>query len=435
MNTTSDPNLPLIESANALIAQGQLEEAAAVLTQARQQIPSDPRVYMLAALMAERAGNVPGAFKLMEQGLALAPQWAPGIAELAQLQARQGQFAEAQENAATALQLDAESRGVLDGAINVAQLTGQIKLAIQHIQSGLARHPSDTKLRLMLAANLNHMEQYDEALEQWDALLAESPRDLKVMEYRLHTLLSAGRLQEAASVTTALLELDPGNRIYVYYDAMAKGQTPAYQPTELNRRLFDSGAHVFDQQLVEGLQYQLPQQIAQKILKLHPDKNLRLLDLGCGTGLLGAQLGKLRGYMAGVDISPKMLEKARRRSLYDSLEAADLHDTLREAAAEPYDVITALDVCIYIGDLGETIPAAWRALVPGGRFIFSCESGAEDGPELHLNPATERYVHKRSHVEHQCQAAGFALDVEETTLRLQKGQPVQGFVVTAYKAV
>ena len=42
MNTTSDPNLPLIESANALIAQGQLEEAAAVLTQARQQIPIDP---------------------------------------------------------------------------------------------------------------------------------------------------------------------------------------------------------------------------------------------------------------------------------------------------------------------------------------------------------------------------------------------------------
>ena len=79
MNTPSDPNLPLIESARTLIDQDQLKEAAIVLNQARQQIPSDPRVYMLAGLMTDKAGNVAGAFQLMQQGLALAPQWAPGI--------------------------------------------------------------------------------------------------------------------------------------------------------------------------------------------------------------------------------------------------------------------------------------------------------------------------------------------------------------------
>ena len=74
-----------------------------------------------------------------------------------------------------------------------------------------------------------------------------------------------------------------------------------------------------------------------------------------------------------------------------------------------------------------------RVLIPGGRLVFSCESGPEDGPDLHLNPATERYVHKRSHVESLCHAAGFSTEVEETTLRYQKGQPVPGFVVTAHK--
>ena len=98
-------------------------------------------------------------------------------------------------------------------------------------------------------------------------------------------------------------------------------------------------------------------------------------------------------------------------------------------------MITALDVCVYVGDLSQTIPAAWGALVPGGLLILSCESGPEDGPDLFLNPATERYVHKRSHVEAQCRAADFSVEARDTVLRYQKGKPVHGFVITARKAV
>ena len=433
MNATLDPNLSLIESARALIDNGQLSEAAAVLNRARQQIPKDPRVYMMAGLMSEKAGNAAGAFQLMQRGLELAPNWAPGIVELAHLQARQGQFAEAIENAATAWELDAESRVVIDGAIHVAHLAGHRSQAVDRLRQALARHPGDTPWRLMLASDLSQLGQHEEALTLWDALLAESPEDLQALEGRMHTLLAAGRLEEAATVTATLLALSPGNPVYAYYDARAHGQTPAHQPAELNRQLFDSAAHVFDTQLVQGLRYQLPQQIAQKILALYPDRKLRLLDLGCGTGLLGAQLGKIQGRLAGVDVSPKMLEQARRLNLYDSLEVADLHDTLRAAAPASYDVIAARDVCVYVGDLSDAIPAVWRTLVPGGLLALSCESGSEDGPDLLLNPATERYVHKRSHVVAMCHATGFTVDVQETTLRYQAGQPVQGFVIFAHK--
>lgn len=434
MAATNDPNLPLIESARTHIAEGRLADAAAVLNQARAQIPNDPRVYMMAGLMSERAGNVAGAFQLMQQGLSLAPNWAPGIMVLAQLQARQGQFAEARENSATAFQLEPTSRVVLDGAIDVAHLTGQLALAVRHLEQGLTQYPGDRKLRLLLGNDLNQLGRYDAALAIWGPLVAEDPRDKIALQGRMHTLLAAGRLEDAAHDTAALLALEPDSAIYAYYDARAHGQTPAHQPPELNRHLFDVAAHVFDQQLVQGLHYRLPGQIAQKILALHPDRRFSLLDLGCGTGLLGAQLGKIHGRLAGVDVSPKMLEQAERHKVYDSLEVADLHDTLRQVAPASYDVITALDVCVYVGDLGEAIAGAWHALVPGGRLYLSCESGSEDGPDLFLNPQTERYVHKPSHVKNQCRTVGFTnVDIETTTLRHQQGKPVQGFVVTSRK--
>lgn len=433
MNTISDPNLPLIESARELIDKGQLAEAASMLNRAREQIPDDPRIFMMAGLMSEKAGNVEGAFRFMQRGLTLAPNWAPGIIVLAQFQARQGHFAEAVENAATAHELDPTSRLVLDGAIEVAHLAGGLELAVRYLRKGLEQQSQDSKLRLLLANDLSQLGKYDEALALWDGLIADSPRDPQALEGRMHTLLAAGRLEDAAMVTATLLSLAPQNPVYAYYDARAHGQTPAHQPAELNRQLFDSAAQVFDQQLQQGLRYRLPQLIAQKIIALYPDKKLHVLDLGCGTGLLGAQLGKLQGRLVGVDVSPKMLEQARRYELYDSLEVADLHDTLRDVPPASYDVVAALDVFVYLGDLNTAIPGAWLALVPGGRLIFSCESGLEDGPDLFLNPTTERYVHKRSHVEEICRQAGFSVDVEATILRYQKGQPVQGFVVTARK--
>lgn len=433
MNNTFDPNLPLIEAAREFIDQGLLAEAASALNRAREQIPNDPRVFMMAGLMSEKAGNVEGAFQFMQRGLTLAPNWAPGIVVLAQLQARQGHFAEAVENAATAHELDPSSRVVLDGAIEVAHLTGGFELAVRYVRKGLEQQPQDNKLRLFLATDLSQLGRYDDALAVWNALLADAPQDQQALKGCMHTLLAAGRLDDAAAITAALLALDPGNPVYAYYDARAHGQTPAHQPAELNRQLFDSAAQVFDQQLQQGLRYRLPQQIAQKIIALYPDKKLHVLDLGCGTGLLGAQLGKLQGRLVGVDVSPKMLEQARRYQLYDSLEVADLHDTLRDVAPASFDVVAALDVFVYLGDLSTAIPAVCRVLVPGGRLIFSCESGPEDGSDLFLNPTTERYVHKRSHVEGLCRTAGFAVDVEATILRYQKGQPVQGFVVTARK--
>ena len=121
--------------------------------------------------------------------------------------------------------------------------------------------------------------------------------------------------------------------------------------------------------------------------------------------------------------------------MYDRFHTVNLHDALRETPDGLYQVIAALDVFSYAGDLTKAIPNAFRVLTTNGVLIFSCETAPEAGPDLVLLPVG-RYAHKLSHIQSICKAAGFdAVEVEETVLHHENLFPVQGFVVTAHKPV
>ena len=128
---------------------------------------------------------------------------------------------------------------------------------------------------------------------------------------------------------------------------------------------------------------------------------------------------------------PRQREAAK-HGVYDRFHNVDLLGALQNTPANEYDVLTLLDVLIYIGAPQLVIPNAVRILKTGGELIFSCETAPEDGPDLVLQPS-QRYAHKRSHIEALCKQAGFSVSTEELVLRQEGGEPVQGFVVTATK--
>ncbi|AEF88261.1 Methyltransferase type 12 [Delftia sp. Cs1-4] len=430
----NDPNLSLLARARTLINKDELQEAALVLNQARAQAPNDPRVFMMAGLMAEKAGNITGAFQLMLRGTQMDPKWAPGFVELAQLNARQGQFTEAKEAAEQAAKLAPQDFQVLGDLVQTAYLVHDLALAARYLRRMLALQPDRTNLQRQLANCLSKQGQHAEALELWNTTIARNPRDTEALLGRTRTSLAIGQLKQAIADTAALLELEPESRIYEYYAARARGQTPAQQPIELNQEIFDGAAKEFDHLLVNALKYQLPKQVASRLLAAHPDKKFNLLDLGCGTGLLGASLGRIAGQLDGIDISQKMIEQAQRLKLYNHLQTIDLDSALKAASETFYNAITALDVLVYAGDPSSVIFNSERLLAPAGQLILSCEAAPEEGPDLVLNAVTERYAHKLSHVEKLCRAANFeTVETEHTTLRYEKGEPVKGFVIYARK--
>ncbi len=111
------------------------------------------------------------------------------------------------------------------------------------------------------------------------------------------------------------------------------------------------------------------------------NKVFRILDIGCGTGRHSIELAK-RGYkVTGIDLSECMLSKACKKA-----EEAGLEVDFRLADARELKFSNEFDAVIMLCEGGfslmETdemnfaiLQGATRALVPGGKFIFTCLNG------------------------------------------------------------
>ncbi len=77
------------------------------------------------------------------------------------------------------------------------------------------------------------------------------------------------------------------------------------------RTLFDQYAPRFDRALAD-LSYSAPEKLREAVTK-HATRFGTMLDLGCGTGLAGAAFRPHVDWLVGLDLSPKMIEEARKK--------------------------------------------------------------------------------------------------------------------------
>ena len=84
----------------------------------------------------------------------------------------------------------------------------------------------------------------------------------------------------------------------------------------------------------------------------------RAIDLGCGTGLAAAAFAKEVDHFIGVDLSPRMIERARATGFYAELEVADMLQGLRGRPDASADLILAADAMVYVADLAPVLAEA-----------------------------------------------------------------------------
>jgi predicted TPR repeat methyltransferase len=197
------------------------------------------------------------------------------------------------------------------------------------------------------------------------------------------------------------------------------------------RRLFDQHAPEFDQALVERLDYRGPELLLSAVRALAGERPRlgSVLDLGCGTGLGGAAFRPYCDWLAGVDISPGMVEQARAKGLYDRLEVAELVEFLAGEAGAQNHLVLAADVFVYCSDIGPIALDVAKVLAPDGLFAFTVETHNGAGVRLQ---GTLRYAHSAGHVREALAAAGLRIvQLSEVSTRTEKGEPVPGLLVVA----
>lgn len=255
---------------------------------------------------------------------------------------------------------------------------------------------------------------------------------------RALALEKSGDFDSAAKAYAEVLMLDPDDHggAAMRLASMKRGDVPDRAPEAYVATLFDQHAEVFDKVLVEDLGYHVPMLLRQRLIELGLTGFERMLDLGCGTGLTGAELEDMVDDATGIDLAENMVEIAHEKDLYDTLYVADAVDYLEDNDDDPFDLIAATDVLPYLGALEPLFEAAAKNAAPGALFCFSSETLPE--ADFEGTPYTvggfQRFAHRPGYVQGALDAAGFEmLEAGGIVVRHEQGAPIAGHLFIARK--
>lgn len=301
---------------------------------------------------------------------------------------------------------------------------GRPEDAVRAYDRALALDPSSARAHGNRAAALLAAGRAGEAAAAASRAVRADPSHVNGHLNLGYAMAAAGRREEAARAFRAVLDLAPGHPAATFFLAASiQGTPPPAPPRDYVREVFDRQAGAFDRHLTEQLQYQAPAVLSHLARASGVATGLRVVDLGCGTGLMGAAVRDLADRLVGIDLSPRMLEQAARRGVYDELCAGDVVEALSRGDAR-YELFVAADVFIYLGDLAPALAASRRAAAPDARLVFSVESDAAEGYAL---LPSGRYAHAPNYVVDAAAAAGWALVLEQAfDIRLEGGRGVPG---------
>jgi predicted TPR repeat methyltransferase len=443
---------------------GRLRKAEAIYQQILQIQPKHADALHLLGLANHQFGKHDQAFILIKQAISLNPGSAHFHNNLGEVCRALNRPDEALACYAKALALQPRFPEAHRNIGLVHLETGKPELAISHLRDALERFPNYLGIYWALGLALVSQHRADEAIGLYNRGLARAPADSALLCAKGIALKSTGRLEDtiehyrhaiglqptvpelhhnlalayqqqgetekAVACLENELRLRPHDESARHLLAALQNATTERAPASYVRETFDGYAEDFDEHLVRKLEYRTPALLANILRNAigsspHP---LTILDLGCGTGLFGEEVKNFKKKLVGIDLSPKMIDKARPRRLYDQLIVGDLLDYLAEAAPGEFDLIAATDVFIYVGNLLPVFEHVSRILAPRGWFVFSIEASPDQSADFMLDQ-TGRYKHHRDYLARLGSQFGFSQAAfSESCLRKEKDKPVAGYL-------
>jgi predicted TPR repeat methyltransferase len=282
------------------------------------------------------------------------------------------------------------------------------------------------------AVCLRNEDDIDGAVRALREAVAREPDYFRAYDALATVLYQLGRKNEAAEIYAQWHARDPDDPKARHMAAATSGdEAPSRAPDDYVQTLFDPFAASFDVNLAQ-LGYRAPELAAAGLARWTTRSPLpAVLDAGCGTGLGGPLLRPLATTLVGLDLSERMIERARARGCYDELVVAEL-TTFMTTRHDAFDAIVCVDTLVYFGALEEPMSAARAALRNSGFLIFTVEAPASQDNVDHRLEFHGRYTHSEAYVRRVLSATGFEVQsLSREVLRQERLEQVNGYLVIA----
>ena len=422
-----DYSKALLCLAAVLRKQGDLFAAVASYQQALSFTPDSAEAHNNLGIVLNEQGKSDEAVASYQKALSCKPDYAEAYYNRGNALANLKRHEAALESHERAIALKPDYAAAHGNRGNVLADLKRDEAALESYAQAIALKPGYAEAYSNRGNALTHLKRHEAALESYTQAIVLKPDFADAHNNRGHALRALNRPAEAIAAYRQALE-NGGDAEQIRYMLAALGadSLPRAAPSQLVTSLFNDYADRFDQHLTGTLKYQTPALLCEQITRFCSSRNLDILDLGCGTGLLGPLLRPLARTLTGVDLSPNMLEKARQREIYDDLSHAELSEFL-QTRHKTFDLAVAADVFVYIGDLAGVFAGVRDALKPGGWFAYSVE--ASEGADFVLGP-TRRYAHSAAYLEKLAGDHGFVVtSIEPGVIRQEREVDVKGYLV------
>ncbi|MFA6038368.1 MAG: tetratricopeptide repeat protein [Legionellales bacterium] len=412
-------------------------------------------------LIAAKMGELEKARTHFETVIRLEPNFPQGHFQLAQIELLEYKPLEAITQLQIAVDLQADYTDARHLLACTLMQQGKDREAAEQFETLLQRTPEHANGHLNFALLKFHLKEVEAAKQLLESAIALDPTLVEAHYHRGVIAMQQGNIERAilemqetldrqtdhfaANYNLAILykmqhhyklavfylkkaqALEPANEsIRFLLAAFEQQKTPLIAPKTFVQELFNHYADTYDQHMEQVLHYKTPAQLHEL---LNPYRHLlpqnpKILDLGCGTGLVGQYFQDLNAAFIGVDLADEMLTQAKQKNIYQELMNADILEYLK-TTQEKFDLIIASDVLNYFGDLNPIFTACKRVLNPKGLLLFSIELTDQQDYFLH---AHARFSHQSDYIKTIMQESFELLAEKTNTLRFQENNPVNGKV-------